>query len=37
MSSRSRRAPILIAVACLGPFALAVLAYYAPTDRKSVV
>lgn len=31
MSSRSRRAPILIAVACLGPFALAVLAYYAPT------
>jgi cytochrome oxidase Cu insertion factor (SCO1/SenC/PrrC family) len=31
MSSRSRKAPILIAVACLGPYALAVLGYYVPS------
>ena len=32
MSSRALTVPILIAVACLGPFALALLVYYVPND-----
>ncbi|HEY7672642.1 MAG TPA: hypothetical protein VIC71_10525 [Gammaproteobacteria bacterium] len=32
MSLRSARVPILIAAACLGPFALALLVYYVPNE-----
>jgi cytochrome oxidase Cu insertion factor (SCO1/SenC/PrrC family) len=32
VSARARTVPILIAVACLGPFALALLVYYVPNE-----